>query len=74
MVVDGRQPKISNGASLSDVAFILGGLGCSEGFNLDGGGSSTFVLQNEEGESEVKNSPSDGSLRPVADGLIVILP
>jgi len=73
MVVDGRQPSESNGASLADLADIFASLGCTDAINLDGGGSSTFVL-NENGEFNVKNSPSAGSLRAVANGLMVILP
>ena len=73
LVVDGRQSKISNGAALADLADILGSVGCVDAINLDGGGSSTFVLK-EGDELCVKNSPSDGSLRDVADGLMVILP
>lgn len=73
LVVDGRQPEISNGASLADLADILGSMECVKALNLDGGGSSTFVLA-EDGELNVKNSPSDGKLRDVADGLMVILP
>jgi len=73
MVVDGRQPEISNGASLADLADLLGDLGCIDAINLDGGGSSTFVLK--EGDTfNVKNSPSAGALRAVANGLMVILP
>ncbi len=74
LVVDGRQSSISNGAALADLADILGSLGCIEALNLDGGGSSTFVLADGEGKFKVTNSPSDGSLRDVADGLMVILP
>ena len=73
LVVDGRQPEISNGASLADLADILGSMECVKALNLDGGGSSTFVLA-EDGELTVQNSPSDGKLRDVADGLMVILP
>lgn len=74
LVVDGRQSKISNGASLADLADILGSVGCVEALNLDGGGSSTFVVVDENGEFDVANSPSDGSLRETANGLMVILP
>jgi exopolysaccharide biosynthesis protein len=74
MVVDGRQPEISNGASLADAAYIMASLGCTNALNLDGGGSSTFVLKDSSGVFNVENSPSDGGLRKVADGLMVILP
>ncbi len=73
MVVDGRQSTISNGASLADLAQMFGALGCSDAINLDGGGSSTFVLA-ENGAFVTKNSPSAGALRSVANGLLIIAP
>ena len=72
MVVDGRQSTISNGASLADLADIFASMGCSDAINLDGGGSSTFILKNSKGEFVVENSPSAGALRAVANGLLVI--
>ena len=74
VVVDGRQPEISNGASLADLTYIMASLGCTKAVNLDGGGSSTFILKNEKGELITENSPSAGSLRAVANGLMVVLP
>jgi exopolysaccharide biosynthesis protein len=74
VVVDGRQPEISNGASLADLAYIMSTLDCVNAINLDGGGSSTFILKNEKGELVTENSPSGGSLRAVANGLMVVLP
>lgn len=71
MVVDGRQSFVSNGASLADLAEIFGSLGCSDAINLDGGGSSTFVLAENNG-FVTKNSPSAGALRAVANGLLVV--
>ena len=72
MVVDGRQSEISNGASLADLAEMFSSMGCSDAINLDGGGSSTFVLKNSKGEFIVENSPSAGALRAVANGFLVI--
>ena len=74
IVVDGRQPAISNGASLADLAYIMSTLDCVNAINLDGGGSSTFILKNEKGELKTENSPSGGALRAVANGLMVVLP
>lgn len=74
LVVDGRQSSLSNGASLADLADILASFGCTSGINLDGGGSSTFVLRDTDGSFEVMNSPSDGSPRAVANGIAVVLP
>ena len=44
VVVDGRQPKVSIGMPLDNLAVLMINLGCVEAMNLDGGGSSTMVL------------------------------
>jgi len=44
IVVDGRSPGYSNGVSLTEFAGIFKALGCSEAYNLDGGGSSTMYF------------------------------
>ncbi len=72
LVVDGRQPTVSNGASLTDLAIIMKSLGATDALNLDGGGSSTFILENGTG-FKTMNSPSDGSLRKVYNSLLVVL-
>ncbi len=72
VVVDGRQPSLSNGASLTDLALIMKGIGATNALNLDGGGSSTFILENGDG-FKTMNSPSDGSLRKVYNSLLVVL-
>lgn len=74
VVVDGRQPSVSNGASLSDLASIFYSLGCTDALNLDGGGSSTVILKNSAGNYVTKNSPSAGALRAVSSTLLVCLP
>jgi hypothetical protein len=43
VTVDGRQPNVSVGMTLHDATDLLIGLGATEGMNLDGGGSTTFV-------------------------------
>ncbi len=73
MVVDGRQSTISNGASLADLAWLFGLQGCSDAVNLDGGGSTTMIIR-EDNQYVTKNSPSDGWLRSVANGLLVLAP
>jgi hypothetical protein len=42
--VDGRQPKISEGATTIDMANILLEYGVTEAINLDGGGSATVAI------------------------------
>lgn len=74
VVVDGRQPETSNGASFSDLAAIFHSLGCTDALNLDGGGSSTVILKDSKGNYITKNSPSAGALRAVSSTLLVCLP
>lgn len=65
-VVDGRQPRHSVGLTLQETAEFMRELGARSALNLDGGGSSTMVI-----EGEVVNRPSDGRERPVSNALLV---
>ena len=73
VVVDGRQPFYSEGATFAELARILVKNGAHTAMNLDGGGSSTLVVQGEDGLPVVLNSPIDsyipGRERPVANHL-----
>lgn len=73
VVVDGRQPGYSDGATLEEMAQILLDQGVYMGFNLDGGGSSTMVMEGEDGKPMLLNSPIHirlaGNERPVANHL-----
>lgn len=63
MVVDGRNPGISEGVDLVELAELLLEYNVQSGMNMDGGGSSTMVV---EGKG-VLNTPSDGQERKVAN-------
>lgn len=71
-VIDGRQEGYSSGMRLEDVAALCKGAGCYNAINLDGGGSSTFVIKDKTGSFNVLNKSSDGQIRPVINGLVVI--
>ncbi|WP_024286594.1 phosphodiester glycosidase family protein [Cellulomonas sp. KRMCY2] len=47
VVVDGRSPGYSKGATMTELAQIMQGLGATTAYNLDGGGSSTMVFDGE---------------------------
>jgi hypothetical protein len=64
--VDGRR-KDSVGMNLNELGAFMIELGCTEAVNLDGGGSSTIWF-----EGKVRNHPSDGAERPVANSLILV--
>lgn len=66
VVIDGRS-KQSVGVTLREAADILLQLGLTEAVNLDGGGSSCMVVNDH-----VTNSPSDGHVRPVGNGLLIV--
>ncbi|HSE08037.1 MAG TPA: phosphodiester glycosidase family protein, partial [Nocardioidaceae bacterium] len=68
VAVDGRRSH-SRGLTMKETGFLLKQLGAEEGLNLDGGGSSTMMAR-ESGEAiAVVNTPSDGRLRRVPNGL-----
>ncbi len=46
VVVDGRSSGYSRGASLTEFAQIFKDLGCTDAYNIDGGGSSTMYFMN----------------------------
>jgi exopolysaccharide biosynthesis protein len=67
IVVDGRQSDWSSGVTLERLQIKLAELGVKEGYNLDGGGSSTFVFQ-----GRTLNRPSDGKQRPVSTNIVIL--
>jgi len=73
VVVDGRQPLYSEGMTLAELANLMISLGAQFAMNLDGGGSSTMVVEGPDGQPHVLNSPIDnyipGRERPVANHL-----
>jgi hypothetical protein len=73
VVVDGRQPFYSEGATFTDLAKILKELGAFYAMSLDGGGSSTMVIEGGDGVPVILNSPIDSYIplreRPVANHL-----
>ncbi|SCG73784.1 phosphodiester glycosidase family protein [Micromonospora humi] len=74
LTVDGRQVD-SRGVTQTEMGRMMVELGAANALNLDGGGSST-LLAREPGAAavQVENSPSDGSERPVPNGLAVYAP
>lgn len=73
IIVDGRQPNYSEGVSMKELAEIFRTYGASDVLNLDGGGSSTLVIEGPDRKPEVLNCPIDnhipGRERPVANHL-----
>jgi len=60
LAFDGRQPGYSVGASVREIAdFVIRGIQADNAINLDGGGSTTMVV-----DGAVVNCPSDGAVTP----------
>lgn len=77
LCVDGRLKQYSAGMTLKQLGEEMIKLGCTDALNLDGGGSTTMVGRDVDGNVHVLNRPSDGSVlviplsieRPIAVGL-----
>lgn len=69
VTADGRRPGTAEGLTLHEAADLLVDLGAVEAMNLDGGGSTTFVVN-----SSVVNGPSgvDDREREVTSALVLL--
>jgi hypothetical protein len=57
LMTEGRNPGVAEGMTLKQQAEVLLSLGCAEGLNLDGGGSSCLLLN---GKETIKPSDKEG--------------
>ena len=67
VTVDGRQPRLSEGMTLPELADFLVKLQCTEAMNLDGGGSAEVWM-----EGKILNSPCYGHERSTANALVLV--
>jgi hypothetical protein len=66
--VDGRQAAASQGLTIPEAGRLMKALGAVQAMNLDGGGSSSMVI-----DDRLVNTPSDTTgERPVGDALVVL--
>ena len=76
IVTDGRQPGYSAGLDLNALASLFYSLNCSDAIALDGGGSSTMVVREEENGKvsfPLLNKPSDSTgARTLSNGILAI--
>ena len=64
VAIDGRRRKVSVGVTYWELAQFMQMLGCNNAIGMDGGGSTTMVVN-----GNVVNQPSDGSSRPVSNAI-----
>ncbi|MBO4447809.1 MAG: phosphodiester glycosidase family protein [Bacteroidales bacterium] len=77
LVVDGRDELYGTGSfsvSYEVLARILKAAGASDAINLDGGGSSTYVVRESNGSFTRRNKPANAGRteRKVLDGLAIV--
>ena len=78
LVADGRNFWYSNGMRYAEMGAVMKALGAKNAINLDGGGSSTFIIRKiagfEDGRFAIRNWPyyNGGVEREVANGLLVV--
>jgi hypothetical protein len=72
LTADGRQPDM-DGVNLRELSAIMRHHGAVNAFNLDGGGSSQMAIDDGDG-LRILNSPSDASLRRVANAILLVVP
>lgn len=72
IVLDGRDPASGrNGVKLDQFAHLFKAYGAVHAYNLDGGGSSTMILRDEETEEfKTLNVLSDGRMRSISNGIL----
>ncbi|HVV17917.1 MAG TPA: phosphodiester glycosidase family protein [Pseudonocardiaceae bacterium] len=71
VALDGRSAT-SAGMTVNELALLLADLGAANAVNLDGGGSAELATRGPDDQVTVRNSPSDGAERPVANGIAVV--
>ena len=72
MAIDGKQESIgASGANFNETNAILKEYGVVEAYQMDGGGSVTAVLYQNDGFTTV-NSPCDGAPRSVFSALLMV--
>jgi exopolysaccharide biosynthesis protein len=69
LIVDGRQPDWSIGATLPELAELLIERGVDDAVNLDGGGSTSLLYLNLQTGKVVTNRPSGKTWRAVSTNL-----
>ena len=83
VAVDGRQPALSVGMTLEELADLMVSLGCRVAMNTDGGGSTVMAVAlppkappdaalPDAAALQIVNSPSDGKERGRGNAWLVI--
>lgn len=77
VVVDGRDPFLSVGMTMQELAEFMQSLGCINAINFDGGGSATMTIGSQvinfPDNTDVKEEErNERSQRPVSDAIVIL--
>jgi len=72
LTVDGRQSAYSNGFSFVSLSKVFRAIGATDAVNLDGGGSTVLIIKDKSDLYKIKNKPSGGSERAVANSWMIL--
>ncbi len=73
--VDGRQLENDMyGMTEYEQATMMSFYGCYQAVNIDGGGSTTMGIRNENGNFVIVNSPSEGEERFTTNAILIVVP
>jgi exopolysaccharide biosynthesis protein len=70
--VDGRRAGYSTGITMAGLSKMFRAIGATDAINLDGGGSTTFIIKDKDGQYITRNKPSDNSERAVANAWMIM--
>jgi len=72
LVVDAKNPNYSIGMTMDELRDFLYDLGCVYALNLDGGGSSTMVINNVIINHPEGDEDEDIAIRKVSDAILIL--
>lgn len=72
MVAQGRNIPTAYGVTYEEIGHLMVEQGAKYAINLDGGGSSTLMARELDGTFTVINTPTDGRLRSVSNGVLLV--
>lgn len=74
LTCDGRKTFGADGMTYKEMGYVFKALGCVGAANLDGGGSAQMLIRHPIAHVwQIRNSPADGTERPVINGWAVIV-
>ncbi len=74
VAIDGKQPTLSIGMTMNELAEFMEGLGCEYALNLDGGGSTTMIFDQAIVNQPVGDEDEDNQrkkVRLVSDAILI---